>query len=128
MDKSGILWIATYGGGVNYFNFKKLPFIKVQHELNNPNSLSSNFTRSIAKDKNGNLWFGTKNGLSIWNQKKNTWKHIEKFDKNNTSQTIVLALEPDEKFMWINMVINMFGMISNTQIIFWIVFIHNHPF
>ncbi|WP_397447575.1 two-component regulator propeller domain-containing protein [Polaribacter sp. R77954] len=101
LDKSGILWIATYGGGVNYFNFKKLPFIKVQHELNNPNSLSSNFTRSIAKDKNGNLWFGTKNGLSIWNQKKNTWKHIEKFDKNNTSQTIVLALEPDEKFMWV---------------------------
>lgn len=101
LDKSGILWIATYGGGVNYFNFKKLPFIKVQHELNNPNSLSSNFTRSIAKDKNGNLWFGTKNGLSIWDQKKNTWKHIKKFNQNNPSQTIVLALESDENFMWV---------------------------
>lgn len=101
LDKSGILWIATYGGGVNYFNFNKLPFIKIQHELNNPNSLSSNFTRSIAKDKNGNLWFGTKNGLSIWNQKKNTWKHIKNFDNNNQSQTIVLALEPDGKFMWV---------------------------
>ena len=101
LDESGMLWIATYGGGVNYFNFKKLPFVKVQHQLNNPNSLSSNFTRSIAKDKNDNLWFGTKNGLSIWNQKKNTWKHIKKFDKNNSSQTIVLALESDDKFMWV---------------------------
>lgn len=101
LDESGILWIATYGGGVNYFNFNKLPFIKIQHELNNPNSLSSNFTRSIAKDKNGKLWFGTKNGLSIWNQEKNSWKHIKRFDNKNPSQTIVLALEPDGKFMWV---------------------------
>ncbi|WP_159949421.1 hybrid sensor histidine kinase/response regulator transcription factor [Polaribacter septentrionalilitoris] len=101
IDKSGILWIATYGGGINYFNFNKLPLIKIQHELNNTNSLSSNFTRSIAKDKYGKLWFGTKNGLSIWNQKNNTWKHIKKFDKDNLSQTIVLALEPDNKFMWV---------------------------
>lgn len=101
IDKSGILWIATYGGGINYFNFNKLPFLKIQHELNNTNSLSSNFTRSIAKDKYGKLWFGTKNGLSIWNQKNNTWKHIKKFDENNPSQTIVLALESDDKFMWV---------------------------
>lgn len=101
LDEAGILWAATYGGGINYFNFNKLPFVKVQHELNNANSLSSNFTRSIVKDKNDNLWFGTKNGLSIWNRKKNSWKHIKKFDKNNPSQIIVLALEADDKYMWV---------------------------
>ncbi|QNM84509.1 hypothetical protein H9W90_09905 [Polaribacter pectinis] len=55
LSKDGILWVATYGGGINYFNPKKLPFYKIQHQLNNINSLSNNFTRSIAKDKNNNL-------------------------------------------------------------------------
>ena len=100
LDQEGIMWVATYGGGINYYNFKKLPFIKIQHELNNNNSLSSNFTRSVAKDTNGSLWFGTKNGLSIWNTKKNTWKHIKEFE-NKKAQVIVLAIEPDEDYMWI---------------------------
>ena len=101
MSNDGILWVATYGGGVNYYNSKKLPFIKVQHQLNNKNSLSSNFTRSIVKDKNGHLWFGTENGLSIWNREKNTWKHIERFNKTYKSQVIVLALEADENYIWV---------------------------
>ena len=101
LSNDGILWVATYGGGVNYYNSKKLPFIKVQHQLNNKNSLSSNFTRSIVKDKNGHLWFGTENGLSIWNREKNTWKHIERFNKTYKSQVIVLALEADENYIWV---------------------------
>lgn len=101
LSKDGILWVATYGGGINYFNPKKLPFYKIQHQLNNINSLSNNFTRSIAKDKNNNLWFGTKNGLSIWNRKKNTWRHIEEFNKTYKSQIIVLALEADKDNMWV---------------------------
>lgn len=100
LDDEGIMWIATYGGGINYYNFKKLPFIKIQHELNNNNSLSSDFTRSVAKDSKGNLWFGTKNGLSIWNLKNNTWKHIKEFE-NKKAQIIVLAIEPDDDYMWI---------------------------
>ena len=101
LSKEGILWIATYGGGINYLNTNSLPFLKIKHELNNKNSLSSDFTWSIAKDKNNNLWFGTKKGISIWNQKNNNWKHIEKLDNSDSSQSIVLALESDDDFMWV---------------------------
>lgn len=101
ISKEGILWAATYGGGVNFYNLNKLPFIKVQHQLNNKNSLADNFTRSIAQDINGKLWFGTRKGISIWNQKNNTWKHINKLNNNHTSESIVLALESDNDFMWV---------------------------
>ena len=101
LSKEGILWVATYGGGISYYNINKLPFYKIQHQLNNENSLSNNFTRSIKKDSNGSFWFGTKEGLSIWNPKKNSWKHIKNFIGNDTSQIIVLALEQDKDFMWI---------------------------
>lgn len=101
VSNNGVLWVATYGGGVNYFNSKKFPFLKVQHQLNTKNSLSNDFTRSVAIDSNGHLWFGTKDGLSIWNQKKNTWKHIKKFKSNIKSSVIVLAIEADKNFMWV---------------------------
>ena len=102
LGKENILWIATYGGGINYFNSNGLPFQKVRHQLNNKNSLVSNFTRSIAEDSNGNLWFGTKKGVSIWNTSTNNWTHISRFSKSDRVTTdIVLALEPMGNFMWI---------------------------
>ncbi|PTX62328.1 two component regulator with propeller domain [Kordia periserrulae] len=100
--KHGILWIASYGGGVNYFNSKQLPFQNITHELNKKNSLLVNFTRAIAKDANGKLWFGTKKGTSIYDQQSKTWTHIEKLSKNKEGvKDIVLAIEADGDYMWV---------------------------
>lgn len=100
-DREGILWAATYGGGLNYFNSGELPFQNIHHKINDENSIVTNFTRSIAKDENGNIWFGTKKGISILNSKNNSWKHIKNLSNtNNDEDVIVLALEPDGNFMW----------------------------
>ncbi|MDB4225655.1 ATP-binding protein [Algibacter sp.] len=102
LKKENILWIATYGGGINYLDYNRLPFQKIRHRFNDKNTLISNFTRSIAKDNNGNLWFGTKKGVSIWNVTNNTWKHISNLSNSKVkNEDIVLALEPDNDFMWI---------------------------
>ncbi|OBQ56680.1 response regulator [Tamlana sp. s12] len=101
-DKENILWVATYGGGINYFDSNRLPYIKIRHRFNDKNSIVSDFTRAIAKDKNGNLWFGTKKGISIWNRPKNTWQHIPSLSgQQNNQQDIVMALEPDNDYMWV---------------------------
>ena len=56
---------------------------------------------SLCKDENGNIWFGTKKGISILNSKNNSWKHIKNLSNtNNDEDVIVLALEPDGNFMW----------------------------
>ncbi|GAA4304822.1 two-component regulator propeller domain-containing protein [Aestuariibaculum suncheonense] len=97
-----ILWIATYGGGINYFNSNGFPFQKIQHKLNNNNSIITNFTRSIAEDSNGNYWFGTKKGISIWNKKNNSWKHLNNLtNSTNNIDDIVLALQPQKDYMWV---------------------------
>ena len=102
LGQEGILWIATYGGGINYINSNRLPFLKIQHKINNKNSIVTNFTRAIAIDKNQNLWFGTKKGTSIWNTKNNSWKHLENLSSSSTTtKDIVLSLQPDENYMWI---------------------------
>ena len=60
IDKENILWVATYGGGVNFFNSNQLLVTNIQHEINNTNSIIANFTRAIAKDNKSKFWFGTK--------------------------------------------------------------------
>ena len=82
IGKENILWIATYGGGINFLDSNQLPFQNIQHQINNPNSIATNFTRALAEDRNGKLWFGTKQGLSIWDTKRNTWVHIGNLSKN----------------------------------------------
>ncbi|MDG5490084.1 ATP-binding protein [Psychroserpens sp. SPM9] len=101
LNREGILWAATYGGGLNYINLGELPFQNIRHKINDENSIVTNFTRTIAEDKNGNIWFGTKKGISILDLKNNSWKHIKNLSNSNLNEdVIVLALEPDNNFMW----------------------------
>lgn len=98
---TNVLWIATYGGGVGYYNFLKKPFKRIQHIVNDRNSISTNFSRSIETDKEGKIWFGTTKGISIWNPKNNRWKQLVNLsDHPDFKRDIILALENDNEVMW----------------------------
>jgi PAS domain S-box-containing protein len=60
-DKNRMIWIATNGGGVNRFDGDQF-IIYTEAE-----GLANNMVKSIACDHNGNLWFGTVNGISVFN-------------------------------------------------------------
>ena len=47
-----LTWIATYGGGVNYYSRNKQLFTILKHQINNSNSLANNTVRSILEIKN----------------------------------------------------------------------------
>ena len=59
VDRMGILWIGTDGGGLNKFNYQTETFKCYRNDISNPNSLSSNNIRSIYEDSNGVLWIGS---------------------------------------------------------------------
>ncbi len=102
IGKENIMWIATYGGGINYFYLHPSPFNVIKHQINNDNSLKTDFIRAIQKDKTGKIWFGTKKGISILDLSNNTWKHLLlKNKKNNPVNSIVLSLQPDGDYMWV---------------------------
>ncbi|WP_282122150.1 hybrid sensor histidine kinase/response regulator transcription factor [Algibacter mikhailovii] len=89
IDKTGIVWVGTNGGGVNKFDPQRKQFRHINKSLD-PNSLSHDKVRTILEDSQKNLWVGTEGGglnmLSVTNRKTN--KFI-KFDKVNN----VFALE-----------------------------------
>jgi ligand-binding sensor domain-containing protein/two-component sensor histidine kinase len=67
-DRSGNLWIGTFGGGLNKLSgdeMNKTPekarFIRYKHSFDK-NSLANDFVTSIMQDKKGFLWIGTYGG------------------------------------------------------------------
>ena len=67
-DKEGNIWVATYGGGVNILQKQPNGSFKALHKGNALNSYPKDKyqkIRSLALDKEGNVWAGTTDGLLI---------------------------------------------------------------
>ena len=58
-DRSGIIWIASWGGGLIAFNPNTGKFLNFFYDPNDSTSISENLIQSIFEDKAGNLWVGT---------------------------------------------------------------------
>ncbi|MCP4696386.1 MAG: response regulator, partial [Gammaproteobacteria bacterium] len=61
-DRSGNLWVGTWGSGLNRFIPETETFIRYQHDPQNPQSLSHDSIWSIYEDQAGILWIGTRGG------------------------------------------------------------------
>ena len=61
LDKNGMVWVGTNGGGVNRFDPGKMTFSHFKKNLN-PGSIGYNKIRSIFEDSELNIWIGTEGG------------------------------------------------------------------
>jgi PAS domain S-box-containing protein len=62
VDRSGALWAAMNGGGLDRYDSRLERFIHYRHNPTDPGSLSSDYVTSVAEDRAGNLWVGTAGG------------------------------------------------------------------
>lgn len=62
-DANNVLWIATFGGGLNSIDLKTGKIERFSHQPNEPNSFPSNRVFSIQDGKNNILWIGANEGL-----------------------------------------------------------------
>ena len=75
-DYQGYLWVGYEGAGVAKFNTWSKKYIRHYKEKGNKNEIASNFVRGIAESNNHTIWFGTENGISIFNQEENSFTTI----------------------------------------------------
>jgi len=61
-DRSGVLWVGTFGGGLNRLDRETGTFVRYQHDPEDPHSLTNNQVFSIYEDRFGALWVGTYGG------------------------------------------------------------------
>jgi len=76
LDKQNLLWIVAKEG-LFLQNFAGFAVERLMHNPEKYSSLGDDFVTATEKDTQGNVWFGTGKGLSIWNPGNNSWRHIE---------------------------------------------------
>jgi len=74
-DKSGRIWVGTYGGGLNIFSNGEWS------RLLRRNGLSSNRVLCIYRDKQDAMWIGTQDtGISIYSVQDSTFSYLTEAD------------------------------------------------
>ncbi|WP_321518508.1 ATP-binding protein [uncultured Bacteroides sp.] len=76
IDNEQRIWLANYPIGVTvlYNRFPKYKWLK--HAIGNTSSLINDQVNAVIEDSEGDLWFATNNGISIYYSKTEKWGHI----------------------------------------------------
>lgn len=93
------VWVGTISGGVSFYNVASPVVTQVIHHPNNDNSLVNNDVNSILEDRDGNVWFATNNGISIWNPEANRWRALFN-DKLKQAQVFLTLCEDKKGRIW----------------------------
>jgi len=98
VDEQQCVWISTYTNGITIFrpHFPKIK--KVKHRPADRQSLLSNHVNVILEDSAGDVWYGTNNGVSLYQPDLNRWTHfMEDGGGFGDRSSVVLALCEDRR-------------------------------
>jgi signal transduction histidine kinase/ligand-binding sensor domain-containing protein/response regulator of citrate/malate metabolism len=76
LDGDGMLWTATWGGGLTRIDLEHERYIHYRHDKDDPNSLSSNNVWDLFQDSDGIIWVGTEAGLDRLNPDGSVTRYI----------------------------------------------------
>jgi signal transduction histidine kinase/ligand-binding sensor domain-containing protein len=75
IDRTGVLWMGTFSGGINYTDLYEKEFIHYEARANNIEFLNNPNIYGIIEDNNNNIWIGTDEGLNKLNRNTNTFEY-----------------------------------------------------
>lgn len=100
-DREGTLWVASYGGGIFYFNPKTGKKGRIQYDASKKNGLPDNYINSLYQSKSGDMWFCTEHGLSRYSPVTRKFKNYRIQDGLPDNQ-VFRVLEDDMGNFWIS--------------------------
>lgn len=104
-DQEGNLWIATWGGGLNKYDWRKEKFIRQKFSVRNFSGVRKDYINKLFRDSEGKLWIGTENdGLYILNPETNSVQHFihDEIDPSSLSSNQVKDIVEDGRHnLWV---------------------------
>jgi len=101
-DQFNGYWIATYSGGLNYYNKQNNLFDHYKRTSGNTNGLSENDVNGFLEDEKGSMWVTTGRGLNHFDLKTGKFKYYSDEAKNQLSNRIIKSIASDaEGNLWI---------------------------
>ena len=101
-DREGVLWIGTFGGGLDKYIRKTDSFIHFKNDPKDNFSLSDNRVLSIFQDSYGTMWIGTYGGgLNKFDKKTGRfYRYKKKYGLN--CDVVYGILEDNNKNLWLS--------------------------
>jgi ligand-binding sensor domain-containing protein/signal transduction histidine kinase len=104
-DADGSLWVATWGGGLNRFNWKKEKFTRYIYNSQDSSGISNDRINKLLRDSEGNLWIATESGgLNLYDKKTNTfiyYRHDEVEPGSIADNRVKDIVEDSDHNLWI---------------------------
>jgi len=95
-DYSGVLWVGTFGAGLNKWDRSKN---KIKRFVHDSNGDRFNTIYTIVEDRQGIIWFGTDNGLYCYDRYSNEFKNYRS-DKKSIYKDIKCIFIDESGIIW----------------------------
>ena len=73
VDEEKRIWLANYPTGITVIDNRYENYHWMKHAMGNVQSLINDQVQAVIEDHEGDLWFGTSNGISLYNSKTGQW-------------------------------------------------------
>lgn len=104
-DADGNLWIATWGGGLDMFNFEKDEFVHHKFNSEDTSSISTDHINKLLFDANGDLWIATEGGgLNFYDKKTKKFTyylHDQNDPESLVNRFVKCIVEDDKQNLWL---------------------------
>lgn len=81
VDEEKRIWLANYPTGVTIIDNRYENYRWLKHAMGNNQSLINDQVHAVIEDSDGDLWFGTSNGISLYNSTTGRWhSFLSSFD------------------------------------------------
>ena len=100
-DRSGTVWLGTFGGALVRFDDKTRTFVTYAADSHDPHKLNGAGLTSIHEDRAGTLWVGAFDGLYRFNRQKGTFSRYTE-GRGLPSSTIRCIQEDGVGRLWLS--------------------------
>ncbi len=102
-DKTGDIWIGTFGSVINYYSARSKQFRVVEESFSQNQSIRNNLVNVFLEEEEY-LWIGTEGGLDRYNKITGQYSHFE-YDSNNpkslAANPIFALLKDSRGNLWV---------------------------
>lgn len=103
IDDEQRIWMANYPIGITVRDNRYADYKWIKHSVGNDQSIVNDQVNTIIEDEEGDLWFATNNGISLYDTKQQKWhSFLSIFDpaSNNKNHTFISLCEVAPGIIW----------------------------
>lgn len=90
-DEEERIWMSVYPIGVSIYDRRYPKYKWIKHQNGNIQSLGDDQVNYILEDSDGDIWYATNNGVSLYYKETKTWQHF--FSEDEYTSTFLSLCE-----------------------------------